>query len=630
MPDSPQFCGFNGRILWIDLTARTVHWEQRSEAFFRRYAGGGLLGTQLLLERTPPGIDPLGLENLLIFSSSVVAGLPYAGLARFTVCAKSPLTNGIGETRCEGPWGIALKESGADAIIFSGRSTEPVAVLVEGREVSFLDAGAMRGRTTGETCDELERRLSAGIHVAAIGPAGDSLVRFASIVTDRTVQAPRMGVGAVMGSKNLKAVVLRGGERPPVASESRLEDITDSFARRIPANDLSRWQKDPPGFACWVHLHGLDAALCVNNYSRPAIAGTENFAAPEFLKRVRDASLCPGCPNDCIKYAHSLNAAGLDARASGIHQEAPGTLGLNLGITDLDWVLRANNLCNQLGLDPVSLGFAISFAMEAAERGLIRGDVPRFGDAAGAERLMYQITERSCRGGLAAWLAEGSLRAARRIGKEAGPLAMQVKGLEMVCFEPRSQTGLALGYATAPIGPRYDICEHDWDFDTKCGWEHSLHLTRALGIDERIPMNDLSAEKVRRFKLLNTLWSAADTLDFCIFAVAPVRILSLPEMASMIAAATGWETSDFEIMRWGERRNQLMRVYNLREGLTAADDTLPDRFFDEPIAEGPRKGDVLDRAAFAEAIRTYYALMGWDDRGVPLASTLLEQRIAAG
>ncbi|MEJ5199395.1 MAG: aldehyde ferredoxin oxidoreductase C-terminal domain-containing protein, partial [Anaerolineae bacterium] len=295
-------------------------------------------------------------------------------------------------------------------------------------------------------------------------------------------------------------------------------------------------------------------------------------------------------------------------------------------VGDLDLVLRANNRCNQLGLDPTSLGFTLSFAMELFERGLLTptdsgGETLRFGDGAAALRMIEQIAHRR---GLGDLLAEGTKRAADRIGGEAGRYAMQVKGLELVPFEPRSQTNLALGYAVAPIGPRYDICEHDWDFDTQVGWAHTLEMSRTLGILERIPMGYIGPQKVRNFKALLTLWSAADALDFCIFAIAPTRLLSLAQMGEMLRAVTGWETSDYEIMRLGERRLHLMRWYNLREGLTAADDRLPDRFFDEPIAAGPRRGDVLDRAAFAEAIRTFYAMMGWDADGRPTAATLYD------
>jgi aldehyde:ferredoxin oxidoreductase len=228
------------------------------------------------------------------------------------------------------------------------------------------------------------------------------------------------------------------------------------------------------------------------------------------------------------------------------------------------------------------------------------------------------------RRGIGKLLGEGSKRAAAGIGRGADGYAMHVKGLEMVCFEPRSQTNLALGYAVAPVGPRYDICEHDWDFDTRVGWDHTLRLSRTLGILERIPMNHVGPDKVRNFKALHTLWSSADALDLCIFAIAPTRILSMPEMAATLAAVTGWETSDYELMRIGERRLHLMRCYNLREGLSDADDVLPSRFHEEAIVSGPRKGDRIERAAFDRAIRTFYGMMGWDEHGRPLPATLYD------
>jgi len=619
--------GYHGALLWIDLTNHAWSLDWRPEEFFRQYPGGGLLATRLLLERTPPGVDPLGPQNLLIFASSVLAGHPAAGLARFTVAGKSPLTGGIGETRVEGPWGTALKASGADAIIFTGASAEPVTVLIEDGNVEFADGRGLWGLTVGQTTDRLEEQYGAGIHVAAVGIAGENRVRFASIVTDRTYQASRMGMGAVMGAKRLKAVIIRGGHMPTIADSYKLESMTQSFEKRIAQNDLSRWQKDPPGFSCWLYLHGIDAALCVNNYSRSTIEGVERFKTEEFLKRVRGTGVCPGCPNDCIKFLHPLSANGLDPRASGIHQEVTGTMGPNLGITDLDWVLRANNLANQYGLDPTSLGFTISFAMELFEKRIldpVSYPCVRFGDAESAELMMMNIVHRK---GLGDVLAEGTRLASRQIGRGAERFAMHVKGLEMVCFEPRTQTNLALGFATAPVGPRYEICEHDWDFDTEVGWEHTLKLSRTLGITNRIPMDYLGPDKVRNYKALNNLWSAADALDFCIFAIAPTRILSLPEMASMLAAVTGWETSDYEVMRMGERRNHLLRWYNTREGLSSKEDTLPDRFFEERIASGRRQGDVLDRQGFEQSIATYYKLMGWDDSGRPTAAALLDHKL---
>ena len=317
-----------------------------------------------------------------------------------------------------------------------------------------------------------------------------------------------------------------------------------------------------------------------------------------------------------------------DGRSGGIHQEITGAFGSNLGIANLDDLFAANILCNELGLDPDSLGFTLSMAMECVQEGVLdeadRRGALRFGNGEAALAMTRRIAEREGFGNV---LAEGVKRAAEQIGGGAEQFALHVKGVEMVPFEPRTQTNLALGYATAPIGPRYEICEHDWDYDTKVGWPHAMEGSRTLGILQRIPMGYLGPDKVRNFKALNDVWSGADALDLCLFAVAPTRILRLDEMAELLAAVTGWDTSGYEIMRFGERRNHLMRVYNLREGLTAADDTLPDRFFDDPISEGNWAGTRLDRQRFHEAIRTYYQMMGWDEDGRPLPATLIDHHL---
>jgi aldehyde:ferredoxin oxidoreductase len=625
--------GYHGKVLHIDLTTRRSWIEEPGDRFWRVYGGGGLLATYYLLNGSPPRVDAFDPGNLLIFTSSVVAGHPYAGLSRFTVAAKSPLTGGIGETRCEGPFGIALKGSGADTLVFHGAASEPVIAIVEGGQVSFMDAGGAWGQTVSRTTDWLETQLGNGIHSAVIGPAGENLVRFASVVTERSYQAARMGMGAVMGSKQLKAVVIRGEDRPPVANRAACAAITERYQARMLTNSLTRWQLEPPGFSAWVHLHGLDAALCVRNYSDSTFAAADAYAAERFMAYYRREGQCPGCPNNCIKFFGAGDDLSYDPRAGGIHQEITGALGPNLAIDDLPTIFRANILCNELGLDPTSLGFTLSMAMECTERGIMADEAASLGQSALRLRLgdplalLETIRLIAFRQGFGDLLAEGSRRAAARIGGGAENYALHVKGLEMVCFEPRTQTNLALGYATAPIGPRYDICEHDWDFDTRVGWEHTLESSRTLGILERIPMDYLGEDKVRNFKALATIWSAADALDLCIFAIAPTRVLTLQEMSELLGAVTGWNTSAYEIMRYGERRLHLMRIYNLREGLTAADDTLPSRFFDEPIRSGQWAGKRLDRSQFARAVRTYYRMMGWDDKGRPRRETLIDHHL---
>lgn len=618
--------GYHGRIITIDLTRGAAAADEPGETFWRTYGGGGLLATAFLLRYCRPGGDALAPDNPLVVCSSVAAGHPYPGLARFTVAARSPLSGGVGEARCEGPFGQALKAGGAEALVFTGAAERPAVALLEGGRVTLHPAEHLWGLTVGETADRLAEQFGPDIHTAIIGPAGERLVRFASIVSDRSHQAARTGLGAVMGAKKLKAIVVRGGALPPVADAAALDALAASYAARMRENVLTTWQLDPPGFGAWVHTHGIDAALCTRNYRDSVFESAEAYRPELFLQRLAGLSACPGCPNDCIKrYA----VPGADARAGGMHQEITGALGSNLGVADLDALFEANRLCNELGMDPNSLGFTLSMAMECVERGILSeaaaGPGVRFGDAAALPDLVRRV---GLREGFGDVLAEGARRAAERIGGGAERLALHVKGIEMVPFEPRTQTNLALGYATAPFGPRYDVCEHDWDYDTRVGWAHTLDHSRTLGIVERVPMEELSAAKVRNFKALSTLWSGADALGMCIFAIAPTRVYSLHEMAALLAGVTGWDTSAYEIMRYGERRLHLMRVFNLREGLGAADDTLPARFFEDPIPEGAWAGTKLDRAAFDDAVRTYYRMMGWDDAGRPRYETLLDHQLA--
>jgi aldehyde:ferredoxin oxidoreductase len=621
--------GYWGKILYVDLTNGTSTVEAHDESWYRLYAGGGLMGAWILLNRTPAGLDAFAPENLLIFMSSVVAGMDAPGLARFSVVTKSPLSGGIAEVRCEGPFGRSLKACGYDAIVISGQAAEPRLLIVGGEGVEQAGAGDLWGLDSFEATMRLHDQHGlepAGI--ATIGQAGERRVRFASIVTNFSVSASRMGVGAVMGSKNLKALAIRPGQLPPACDPAGVAAVSQDYLRRMPHNTLSMWQKNSPGFSAAADLSDFDTAyIGINNYQSDLQVGNSDFTRARYLEFYRGAIPCPGCPNDCIKSI----AAGPESpdQACGIHQEVTGALGPNLGNTSLKLTLQANELCNRYGLDPVSLGFTLSFAMECFENSLITREETggldlRFGNQAALLPAIEMIVRRE---GLGDLLAEGSRRAAERIGQGAEQYALHVKGIEMVSFEPRTQTNLALGYATAPVGPRYDICEHDWDFDVVSGWDHTLELSRTLGILERVPMQHAGIDKVRNFKALYTLWSALDALNICVFASAPTRLLSMENLTQLIGSITGWKTSSYELMRWGERRNHLMRVYNLREGLTCADDVLPERFYQKPIDFGRLKGTLLEREQFERLVSFLYEMNGWDAKGIPLAATLYDNHL---
>jgi aldehyde:ferredoxin oxidoreductase len=628
------------RLLRVDLSTGAMGVNELEDLDVRLYAGGSLLATRLLLSETPAGLEAFDPAALLVVASSAVAGQRAPALPRFAIAGKSPLTGGIGEARAEGPFGVALRQSGFLAIVLSGRAAEPVALAIVDGKAALLSARDLWGLDTSEVVDAMETRLGRPCHVAAIGPAGETLVRYASVVSDRSFAAARTGLGAVMGSKRLKAIAISGAAdsmdgSPGVADPARLEWLSARYRGLVDVNPVTRWQREPPGFGAWVG--GASAGTyAVENYRTSRPAGGRAWSGEEFLPFMAWGSDgCPGCPSDCVKgFAPSSDVGGLartrDRREGGLHQEAVAALGPNLGLTELARVLALNDRCLRLGLDPVSLGFTLSFAMECRESDLLSaGDLGgvdlRFGGADDVGAAIEQIASRT---GPGEWLADGAARAAQHLGPVSQPFALTVKGLEMSVFDPRAQAGLALGFATAPFGPRYDVAEHDADYDdTRPSWPHSLELSRTLGIHELLPATAQTAEKTRIFATLVEFWSALDALLVCPYASAPVRILSLEDVAELVGAITGWDTSAYEVMRWGARRLQLMRIYNLREGLTAADDRLPDRFFDEPIDDGPLAGAKLDRAAFAAMIATYYELMGWDEAGAPTAATRLAHQL---
>lgn len=614
--------GYHGRILLVDLATGTSKVEVPDDKFYRHCNGNGVMGACFLLRLTKAGVHPYAPENPLMFLSGALNGHEAPGLARYTVMGKSPLTGGIGEARCEGPFAVALKKSGYDGIVIQGRCREPSALFVEDGAVTLRPVQKLWGRKVSETMDWLEA-IDAESSCAVIGPAGEKQVRFATIVSDRCHQAARAGLGAVMGSKRLKAVVLRGGTLPAVADPARLEAISRDFEKKMHGNALSMWQKERPGFGVWIHTHGIDASVCVNNYRTATCDYLDRFKPEGFDPYYRGVAGCPACPNDCIK-RYALRES--DAAAGGLHQEILGAFGPNVGNDSVETLLRVNVLCNEYGMDPDSLGYTVSFAQEAATEGLLdpQGLDLSFSPGSDALRLAEMIAKREALGDL---LAEGSAAAAKSLGAGAQRFALTVKGCEMVPFEPRTQTNLALGYAVGPTGPRYEICEHDWDFDTRVGWDHTLDQCRTLGILDRIPMEYLGRDKVRNFKALNTLWSAVDALGVCIFAAAPTRVLSLNTITDMLSAVTGWKTSAWEVMRLGELRNHLFRLYNCREGLGPEQDMLPDRFFTEPVDSGAHSGVVLDRAEFEDCVQTYYCMMGWDRNGVPTEGTLLDYGI---
>ncbi|HJN39083.1 MAG TPA: aldehyde ferredoxin oxidoreductase C-terminal domain-containing protein [Chloroflexota bacterium] len=617
--------GYHRRVLHVDLGERRSWTEEPEMTWYRRYGGGGAWGAYFLLRDMDPTVDAFDPGNVLVFASSVVAGAPVPGVSRHSVIARSPLTGGIGESQSSGPFGAALKGSGVDALVVRRAATEPVYLLVSDGAVEIRDASGLWGMETGPASDRIESEVGRLVNVAAIGPAGELRVRFASIVNDSRFVNQRCGLGAVMGSKNLKAVA---GDAPPtVAAPDLMREVIQDYEAHqfdIPIMEL----QNRLGLGIWQDPD-FPIPFSTRNFQQGVFDGLAGIAVQKISDEyLVDAGGCHACPTDCMRrLAVPDGANATEARYGNLDHNSCSSFGQMVGCGDPEALLKANELVNRYGMDPESCGHTIAWAMECYERGLIdevvTGGVElRFGDAAAMVRMVEQIGRRE---GFGDVLAEGSERAAARIGRGTSEFVMCVKGKEIPAHEPRNKPGLALIYATGPIGPDFGGVEHDPDFDPEVGVPYALDKGGAFGLLEWLPETEMSARKVRQTVVLKRWWSGGlESLLFCLYATAPVRYMPPAMMAQAVGAATGWDFSLWEFMQIGERRLNMFRVLNHRAGLTAADDVLPDRFFDEPIAGGPYGGVRLDRGEFAEARRLYYEMVGWDAEGRPTAAKLHE------
>ena len=563
--------------------------------------GGPVAALDLLLRRLPGRpADPLDPAVPTMLVTSAVGGRAATALARCAAVGLSPLSGGVAETRAEGPFGAALTAAGVDGVVVTGRAGHPVTVVVERGRVSVADARPLWGATTDAATDVLAARYGGDAGVAVIGPAGERGVRYASVVTARHHPLPRLGFGAVWGARNLKAVVCVGDDVPPVADAQALAQLEAAYLADLPLNPLTAWQQAVPGFGAHSGAVTDPGYLPVANWSDTTTLPLAGLAPASFAGRLAWSSgACPGCPTDCIKgYAPSGSAAG-----AGLHQEAVAALGPNLGVDDLDTVLAANLACERHGLDPTSLGGTLACLFEAAATGTA---VPASGGVRigfGEPAAVLALTELVATGdgALAAALGGGAARLARGLGRPE--LAMTSKDVELPPFDPRLQPGLGLGYAVAPIGPRYDIAEHDADFDPDDGMPHARAEADRLGLGAPAPVRRLDEARADRTATLMALWSALDALLVCPFASTPTRPLTLDRVTQLVEAVSGAELPGPDLLALGRTRLRRQRAVNARQGIPLAADTLPARFFTEPVAAGRYQGAVLDAGAFAAAVR---------------------------
>ncbi|MGB2984141.1 MAG: aldehyde ferredoxin oxidoreductase family protein [Candidatus Bipolaricaulia bacterium] len=608
--------GYVGKVLYVNLTSGKTSVEEPNEVYYRMYFGGWGFIAHELLNRAPKGVDPFAPENPIIFATGVVSGAPIPGSGRHAVGAKSPLTGGFGEADVGGFWSVELKRAGFDAVVITGKADEPVYLWIKDGDVEIRKAEHLWGKKTADVQAAIHDELEDGkIRVAQCGLAGENLVRYACVIHDVNRAAGRTGLGAVMGSKNLKAVAVRGTGTIEIADPDGAKEMVDYVTGL-----RERWAD--------FREHGTGGGIVemdevgrlpTRNFQEGKFEGAEKIAGTTMTERLlvgRDT--CFACPISCKRVVKAEGEYEVDPAYGGPEYESLAALGSICGVDNLEAVAFANQLCNAYGLDTISTGVTIGWAMECFERGLLTTDDTgglelKFGD----HKMMTTLVERIAkRDGFGDLLAEGSLRAARTIGRETERYAVQAKGQEYPMHDPRFQFGLGIGYATSPTG-----ADHMHNFhDSGLGSDAAAERIRSLGVF----MDPVERDTLPTVKpvLAATMIRAAvmnNCVGLCMFE--PYR---LPQLRKIVTAVAGWEVTDLELLRVGERALALARLYNAREGLTPADDTHHPRFT-EPLMLDGEEGASIPQAQMQEAVDLYYELQGWDKTtGAPTRAKLLE------
>lgn len=598
--------GYTRRLLRVDLGSETYEVEEKTEDFCINSLGGRSLGIRLLWEELSPEVDPLSEENIIIFCSGPFAGTSFPTGSRAVLVTKSPLTGIYLYSIAGARLGRALKKAGYDALIIKGKSSVPTNLIIDDEKVLFQDAGDTWGLEVTPTTQKLRAEVGSNFSIAAIGPAGEKMVKFAAVNTDDCRSFGRGGGGAVMGSKNLKAVAIRGSAQvKPVHPERFKAGLAELLARIKnrpgPRIDFPRFgTADGPAI-----LSGF-GILPTYNWSQGTFAGAEEISMPYLRNKgyVQKDVGCHTCPVKCGKRMVVNYGDYAGARCDGPEYETLYALGANCGIKDVDFIIAANMLCDELGLDTISTGVTISFAMECFKKGIINkadtgGLTLDFGNKKAAMSLIKSIAYRQ---GLGDLLAEGTRKASAKLGKGSISFAMQCKGMELGGYDPRGALGQAIVFAAGNRG----------------GCHHSIGLVARQEINQGTQFitegKALLVREAARTRIL------LDSLCGCSFALD--KNLDSQLMVDLLQSLTGHNYDSNCLLTIADDTNTLERAFNIREGITQANDCLPDRLLKEPLPYGLAKGRKVSLEKLQAMLNEYYRIMGWDDTGKPTEEQL--------
>jgi aldehyde:ferredoxin oxidoreductase len=621
--------GVWGKLLHVDLTDGRQWIEEPSDEIYLKLLGGRAMAAWLLLRDLPAGADPLGPENLLIFAPGILQGSNLPGAGRHGVAAKSPLTGAIASAEAGGWWGHEFKRTGHDALIVHGKSDSPVYLWIKDGEVEIRSAEHLSGKDTADVEWAIQGELDdKRIRVSQCGIAGENLVLYANVINDINRAAGRGGLGAVMGSKNLRAVAVRGNQNIPVTTRKRVTGVSKWLGDNYKTKAASFVAIGTPGN---VNSLAAASALPTNNFQDPFFAEHKSISGQLMQETIligRDT--CQACPISCkqvVEYENEtfadspymrsdfLQKLKISKEYGGPEYESIAALGSACGVDDFIAIAKANEQTARYGLDSISLGMTIAFVMECVGRGLLTaeqtgGFLPRFGSAAD----MMQAVEMIAHGeGFGVQMGQGSKRLAAWIGGDAADYLVEVKGQELPMHEPRAKHALGVGYAVAPVGADHMMNMHDTGFA-----QPGEGLERVAEIKRFPPMafNDLSHQKMELFYHEVNRKHMLDSAVICHF---------LPyypsHVAEVLGGLTGHDYTPQELLAVGERAQTLCRLFNLREGFTEEDDRMPRRVM-KAFKEGPLAGVEITQEMFLNARNHWYGLMGWSEAGVPTAERL--------
>jgi len=592
--------GFHGRFLHVDLSTGRISWRELEESRLQNFLGGIGLGTSLLYEFAPAGVEPLSPANPLIFTSAPLVGTGLTTTAKYAVVTKSPLTSFIADSLSSSFFALELKRVGIDALVITGRASSPVYLFIEAEKAELRSAGELwhKSASEAETLIRAQHEDPA-IRVAAIGLAGENCVRFATISNEGR-HAGRGGVGAVMGSKNLKAIALRGHAQVAVADPRGVAAIAASLRERSLGTLTAKYREI--GTVANLAVFNQLGALPTRNFQQATFEHAEAVSGESLTENSFSRKQgCASCTIRCERLFKSLS--GDEQR---LEYETLFALGPLCGVQDPEIVLQAARLCDHYGIDTISTGGTLAWAMECAEKGILPEVAEqglRFGQGEALLRMISLIAERS---DLGAVLAEGSRRAAALTGDEAAHWAMHVKGLEMPGYEPRSLKTMALGLAVSPRGA--------------CHNRSGAYEADFSGSVDRLKGDAGRGALVKASEDFN---ATLDSLIVCKFLRKCFHDF-YSESAELVERVTGWSYSDADLRRTGERISTLKKLFNIREGWQPADDWLPIRLLSEPIRDGVAQGVELSADELREMIESYYCARDWNENGFIPESKLRE------